>query len=145
WLSGSLKFLVPFALLIGLGSQFPRRAAPPANPAIVTTMLVGLAAPFPEAPPPDPAPVSRNWLPAALAASWACGFTTMFLLRVRGWRRIRRAVQSGRPIGMSCPFEVRSTPGLLEPGVVGLWRPVLLLPEGIHEILNPGQLDAVVA
>jgi uncharacterized protein (TIGR03435 family) len=32
-----------------------------------------------------------------------------------------------------------------EPGVVGIWRPVLLLPEGLAERLTPAQLDGVIA
>src|SRR5207247_4024707 len=40
--------------------------------------------------------------------------------------------------------EVRSSPGLLEPGVVGLFSPILLLPEGIAERLTPPQLEAVL-
>ena len=43
------------------------------------------------------------------------------------------------------PVEVRSSPGLLEPGVVGFLRPILLLPEGIAERLTPRQLEAVLA
>ena len=35
--------------------------------------------------------------------------------------------------------------GLGEPGVFGILRPVLLLPEGIGERLNPAQLDAILA
>jgi uncharacterized protein (TIGR03435 family) len=42
------------------------------------------------------------------------------------------------------PVQVRSSPGLLEPGVVGFLRPVLLLPEGIAECLTPRQLEAVL-
>ncbi len=37
------------------------------------------------------------------------------------------------------------TPGLFEPGVVGLLRPILLLPDGITERLTPSELKAVIA
>jgi len=40
---------------------------------------------------------------------------------------------------------VRSSPSLLEPGVFGVFRPVLLLPDGILDRLTPEQLQAVVA
>jgi bla regulator protein BlaR1 len=33
----------------------------------------------------------------------------------------------------------------MEPGVVGIFRPVLLLPEGILDRLTPAQLEAIVA
>src|SRR5438445_13697921 len=38
-----------------------------------------------------------------------------------------------------------SSPTLLEPGVFGVFRPVLLLPEGIFDRLTPAQLKAVIA
>jgi uncharacterized protein (TIGR03435 family) len=38
-----------------------------------------------------------------------------------------------------------SAPDLIEPGVFGILRPVLLLPEGIAERLNQTQLDAILA
>jgi hypothetical protein len=41
--------------------------------------------------------------------------------------------------------EVRSSAGLLEPGVFGLFRPILLLPEGFVERLTPSQVEAVLA
>jgi uncharacterized protein (TIGR03435 family) len=40
---------------------------------------------------------------------------------------------------------VLSSPARLEPGVVGVMRPVLLLPEGIAECLTPAQLEAILA
>jgi uncharacterized protein (TIGR03435 family) len=40
---------------------------------------------------------------------------------------------------------ILSTPGLIEPGVFGVLRPVLLLPEGIAERLNQAQLGAILA
>jgi TonB family protein len=44
----------------------------------------------------------------------------------------------------SAGVQVRSAPGLLEPGVVGCLRPILLLPAGIEEHLTPPQLEAVL-
>jgi uncharacterized protein (TIGR03435 family) len=146
WLSGSLKFLVPFALLIGLGGQLPRRAeAPRTTPPVISTVLVTMAQPFPEVFPAAPTRVSTDWLPTALAIAWGCGFTAIALLRIRGWRRIRAAVRTSTRIAIPCPVDVRRAPGLIEPGVVGFWRPVLLLPEGIAEILSQQQMDAVLA
>ncbi len=40
---------------------------------------------------------------------------------------------------------MRSSPGLLEPGVVGIRRPVLLVPAGIEQRLTPSQFNAVLA
>ncbi|MBZ5612139.1 MAG: hypothetical protein LAP38_28100 [Acidobacteriia bacterium] len=38
-----------------------------------------------------------------------------------------------------------SSPARLEPGVFGILRPVLLLPDGITERLSPAQLRAILA
>ena len=66
-------------------------------------------------------------------------------MRLRGWLRIRAAVRSSTPMDIPFPVEVRSSPALLEPGVVGFFRPILLCPAGIVERLTPSQLQAVLA
>jgi uncharacterized protein (TIGR03435 family) len=48
-------------------------------------------------------------------------------------------------ISILAPVEIRVAPGLLEPGAVGLMRPVLLLPGGIMERLTSSELEAVLA
>ena len=40
-------------------------------------------------------------------------------------------------------MEILCSPALLEPGVFGIRRPVLLLPEGITERLTSAQLEAI--
>jgi bla regulator protein blaR1 len=67
------------------------------------------------------------------------------LIRLRGWLRIRTALRASVPLDIAASVGVRESPGLLEPGVVGWWRPVLLVPEGIAERLTPRQLEAVLA
>ena len=67
------------------------------------------------------------------------------LIRFRGWLRVRAAFRASSPLEIPVPVDVRSAPGLLEPGVVGFLRPILLLPEGIAECLTPRQLEAVLA
>ena len=74
-------------------------------------------------------------------------------VRIRGDRAdtvarlasVRAAVRASSPLEIPVPVDVRSAPGLLEPGVVGFLRPILLLPEGIAECLTPRQLEAVLA
>jgi uncharacterized protein (TIGR03435 family) len=45
---------------------------------------------------------------------------------------------------MPAPVEIRISPGLLEPAVIGSMRPVLLLPQGIAERLTPSEMNAVL-
>ena len=94
-----------------------------------------------------PAKTPRDWTPAILAV-WIAGLLVIALIRLRLWMRVRSAVRASAVLeiaDISAPVEIRSAPGLLEPGVVGLRRPILLLPEGIVERLSPSELEAVLA
>src|SRR5277367_1447867 len=148
WLSASLKFLLPFSLLMTFGHRLEwasgTHSIAPA-PA-VRLAVVQLTQPFPETLPQAPSTRAvHDWTALAMFGLWASGFAALTVLRVRGWRRIRAAVRSSRPIDVLGTMQVRSSPGLLEPGVVGLFHPILLLPAGIAERLQPPQLKAVLA
>jgi beta-lactamase regulating signal transducer with metallopeptidase domain len=78
---------------------------------------------------------------------WLLGFSIIVVQRWLTWRRTIAAVRAGTlmHVRVSVPgLEVRSISGLLEPGVVGWRRPVLLLPADLAAHLTPAQLDAVV-
>ena len=148
WLSASLKFLLPFSLLMTFGHRLEwasgTHSIAPA-PA-VRLAVVQLTQPFPEMLPQAPSTRAvHDWTAIAIFGLWACGFATLTVFRLRGWQRIRAAVRSSRPIDVLGTMQVRSSPGLLEPGVVGLFHPILLLPTGIAERLQPPQLKAVLA
>jgi uncharacterized protein (TIGR03435 family) len=49
------------------------------------------------------------------------------------------------PLPLKLEIQVMSSPVLVEPGVFGILRPVLLLPEGITDRLTPAQLEAILA
>jgi len=148
WLSASGKFFVPFAVLMSLGGLLGMRspaahkiATEMTTPAISYTMVQ-----FSEPLPVEPLVSSEiHWIPLALCIAWFCGFLTITLIRFRSWLRVRGAVRASAAIDIFDDVEVRVSPGLLEPGVVGLLRPILLLPEGIAEHLTPSELKAVLA
>jgi bla regulator protein blaR1 len=147
WLSASLKFLIPFALLMSLGSsvKWTPAAKTTATPA-VTLAITQITQPFPDtASLVSSRPATGDWTPVAMLAVWACGFAVIALIRFRGWLRVRAAIRASSPLDILVPVDVRSSLGLLEPGVVGFLRPILLLPEGIAEYLTPRQLEAVLA
>jgi uncharacterized protein (TIGR03435 family) len=147
WLSASLKFLAPFFLLLSLGSHFvtataARQQAPP----LASVAILQIAQPLPPSPPlPEPSGSPRDWIFIASFSVWAFGFVSVALIRVRKYRRIRAALRASIRIALPLSVEVRSSPFLLEPGVFGWWRPVLLLPQGIQERLTPPQFEAVLA
>jgi bla regulator protein BlaR1 len=148
WLSASCKFLVPLSLLMTLGRRF--EWAPITQKAGVQTAvqftLLQISQPFPSGLAQPPATrATHDWASIAILGTWACGVAAIVLLRFRGWRRIRAAIRASTLLPIPAPIEIRSSPGLLEPGVVGFFRPILLLPAGIAERLEPPQFEAVLA
>jgi bla regulator protein BlaR1 len=142
WLAASIKFLIPFSLLVGIGSQFSWRsaAAPALNYVIggvgqqISAPQVYFAATSPQIP----------W-PLIGLVVWACGSAAVLFMWFVRWRRIRKAVRSAVPLRLNAAIDAKSSAALMEPGVFGIRRPVLLLPEGITEKLTAEQLDAIVA
>ena len=148
WFGASIKFFIPFSLPMGLGSYagwapVAKRVAAPA----ISFTMVQITQPFPNAlaSAPSKAGATVDWVPLVILGVWLCGFGAVLLIRSRGWLAIRAALRSSTPVSIPATVEVRSSPGLLEPGVVGLFRPILLLPEGIAERLRPPQFEAVLA
>jgi uncharacterized protein (TIGR03435 family) len=141
WFSASVKFLAPFTLLMSLGRMAPVRPSIAIATPAVSVAVEQIAQPFPEALPIVPARRNIDWLPIV----WTCGFAAVIGVRFRGWLQVRRAIRTSTPLDIPAPVTVRSSPGLIEPGAVGLWRPILLLPVGIAQRLTPSQLEAVLA
>src|SRR5688572_1079178 len=154
WLAASVKFLVPFALLAATGSLLEWQQAPaPIRSVVASPGVRDFNAPF-TALWVDPATMGTatappQWIAPLLFVVWASGFATIVLRRVRQWRQISAAVRASTPFAATTPvpdgIEIRTAATVLEPGVVGLRRPVILLPEGIDGYLTAGQLTAVLA
>ncbi len=147
WLAASWKFLVPFSVLISLGGQIHWRTAPQTMQPDLAVVLGGISQPMALASRATIAPAvsAAGMIPALAWSIWACGFLGIACSWLLRWRRIRTAVRTGSPIHVDAPIRAVSSPTLLEPGVFGVWRPVLLLPEGIVDQLTPAQLRAVIA
>jgi beta-lactamase regulating signal transducer with metallopeptidase domain len=145
WFTASMKFLIPFAALTTLGRQIlsamsPRLAEP------VLTLIRPTAASFTAiaAPLAAPAPVH---LPAAdiAAVVWGAGLIALALLCLSRWLDLRATLKDADPVAIKAPVPVKSAPSFLEPGLVGIWRPVILLPIGLSQHLTRAELDAVLA
>ena len=169
WLAASIKFLVPFSLLIALGSHLARpRIVPQADTGFFAAMEQ-VSQPFtpPAAPEITPPAPSKNavsllhLLPAILLAVWLCGFLGVVFLWYGRWRRIRKvllwaeALREGREVealrrleraaGIRNPIEVLSSAATTEPSVFGIVKPVLMWPRGISKKLQDAQLEAIIA
>jgi len=147
WLAASLKFLVPFSLLVGAGSQFAWRTAPAIGPAAFSRAVEQISRPFTLPSEPSPAavaPASWNPVPVILLSVWLCGFAIGPVLWFRWWRHYRAAIRIATTLDLGLPIPVMSSPSRLEPGVFGIRNPILLLPHGIGELLTPGQLQSIL-
>ena len=145
WLAGSLKFLIPFSLLIAIGSGIHWTAAAPVVHSTFSTAVQQIQQPF--APPKvlfrEPRPDTN--IPAIMFAIWLSGFAVVLLSWARSWLRIRSVIRHARPSEIEAPIRVLISKSSLEPGVFGIFRPVLLLPDGITDRLEPSHWQAILA
>ncbi len=171
WLAASLKFLVPFSLLIGLGSRLPWSRGSAGTRVGLYSAMEQVSQPFSK---PTTSVVSQaipstftspsgliHALPLTLATIWFCGFAVVVLVWYVRWRQISvvarkaRRLREGREVealrkmerleGIRNPIEMRLSEASLEPGIFGIARPVLLWPEGISEHLEDSHLEAILA
>ncbi|WP_047492295.1 M56 family metallopeptidase [Terriglobus sp. TAA 43] len=151
WMIASLKFLLPLSLLMAAGRWLRSLAPMPiATKPLVTNVVEHMARPFQQTQffeASEHAAVSSHghWMLVLALAVWICGVTIIVLRWVSGWRHIRVAKRSGFPLNISANVPVLCSTTTIEPGIYGIFRPVLLLPEGILRQLTPQQLKAVIA
>lgn len=139
---------MPFACLIGLGTRFHTDSIAPTAlyPEQRLRYFVGamLAPSTLSAPVESPVVTQVDFLPVVLIAIWACGFQWVIFRWWREWKCIRVELWRSRPFDLSLPIPVALSPGTLEPGVAGIWKPVLLLPKGVIGQLTSEQLCAII-
>ncbi len=151
WFAAAMKFLVPFSLIVTIGHQLEWRAAPAITHVPIST-VAGIGVPFrATAPLPTSLPVASkvNPISAILVSLWLCGFLVSALYWLRSWLRIRTVLKLASPLNMELPLEnmpipVLSSPGLLEPAVLGIIRPALVLPYDLTDQVTPEQLKAIL-
>jgi uncharacterized protein (TIGR03435 family) len=151
WTATSVKFLIPFALLMSIGSQFQWRTASPMSQPGMVSVMKGISVPFtPATTSPvrnvSPKPAAKtSRVPVVLASVWPFGCAVVLLAWLREWNRMRKIIKTASPLSLNIPIAVRSTPARVEPGVAGILRPVLLLPEGICDRLTEKQFESILA
>ena len=167
WMAASLKFLVPFSLLVALGRYlaWSRPAAPAAQSGLdfVEEITQPFASPtLPEIPHAVSSVSSSIWthLLPILLVLWFLGFAAVLVLWTVRWRRISAAMKSSQPLsegrevgalrriehlgGIRNPISVLLSRTSLEPGIFGIAHPVLLWPEGISHRLEDAHLEAIL-
>jgi bla regulator protein BlaR1 len=170
WLAASVKFLIPFSLLVGMGSYLgsPRARVSAAAETSLYFAMEQVSQPFtrqtaaalPHATPQTAFQNLSHLFPALLLV-WLCGFgVVLFVWWVR-WRRVSATVREaerlveGREIetlrrlettaGMPKQVEILSSRTSLEPGIFGIARPILLWPIGVSGRLEDAHLKSILA
>jgi bla regulator protein BlaR1 len=166
WLAASLKFLVPFALLVSAGSYVEWRPVDiPARPQVAFVMET-IGQPFSapstgEVRAMPPAPRSAIALTSVLVGVWLVGVAAMLVIWCARWRRVSAIVRAGTPAREGPVVDaLRRLEGIasgkrrlavvvsdapLEPGVFGILRPVLLWPRRMSEHLDDAHIEAILA
>ena len=88
---------------------------------------------------------TSNSLPAILFGVWACGFVTIAFFWGRLWIRVRTDMGAASLLPIEIGIPVVSSPVLREPGVFGIFRPVIMLPQGMTQQLSKDQWEAILA
>ena len=150
WLIASLKFLVPFALLVGIGRlvpwPWPAPSVAPVAVGIIPDAVAFVVEPFPGnvgAVAPERGAI--DLAPLAFAVIWTIGFLAIVVVRGRQTLEVRAALRAGTPITLPIQIPAVIVSGRTGPGVVGVLRPMLVLPAALLDRLGPRQLDAVLA
>ncbi len=165
WLAASVKFLVPFSLLIELGSRLAWSRSVVVTQAGLTFAMEEVSQPFRQPAMSVAVPAAglshMHLLPAVFAAAWLGGFAAVLVVWWARWRRVYGAVREAAPLhegrevemlrrqervqGIRREIEMLLSRGSLEPGIFGIVRPVLVWPEGISERLEAAHLEAILA
>src|SRR5262249_20663737 len=146
----SAKFLVPYSLLMLIGGLVGRHSAVLPLPTRVPVIVAQVNEPFVAEVPPGAgampqASKSGTLVAPMLVALWAIGCGALVFSWWVRWRRIRVAVRAGSQVPLGIGVPVLSSASIIEPGVFGVFRPVLLLPDGIGDHLAPAELQAILA
>jgi len=162
WLIASVKFLVPFSLLVGIGSLLDWTPVQQFTPTEVPVVIRQMSQPFAV----SPAIVSKPAAPAALPAAnhspaplvavvWFVGAVWVFMVWFIRWSQVARVARNARPFEASLPWiqsqgkfprvRILASPSGLEPGVFRIFRPILLVPEDLAQHLNAAQLRPIIA
>jgi len=171
WLAASLKFLIPFSVAAGIirhpvlgpagttarfyvamneaGQPFTQATAAIGSAGLSSGLSTSLVHFLPEI------------LPEILTAAWFCGVAVVLSVWYLRWRKVSIALRDATPLtegrevqalrgieriaGLRKPIDILLSSTALEPGIFGIFRPVLLWPEGISGHLEDSHLEAIIA
>ena len=169
WVLASLKFLFPFSLLIGLGRRFSEPRPVPIEPQLTIYSAIDFASrPFATLPAVSSPTQHIRWidhfvtlLPQVLTSVWILGVLIVLFVWYYRWRQLSAALrkaelaEEGREVEILRRIECEAKSGkriaiirsrqTMEPGVFGIFRPVMLWPDRLTEQLEDEHIEAIMA
>jgi bla regulator protein blaR1 len=154
WFAASLKFVVPFAALVAIGKELgwlSTTTTVRVEAGWIEVAAQPMAALEPVIAPDVLGAVADVGVTAAaiLVIVWLAGIALVLGRWFVRWLRLNRVVRSATPLALrqldGSGIEARLSQSRIEPGIAGVFKSVLILPDGILQRLSPQQLDAVVA
>jgi bla regulator protein BlaR1 len=147
WFAASVKFLIPISLFVTLGNHLARQSAMVSVLVpTVTYSAAQIAAPF--SGPTHALASPSSWVAnteVVLLGIWGLGSVVVLRYWCARWTTIGAAVRLAKPLPIAATIPIKSSQSLIEPGLVGIWRPVLLMPEGLTTTLSPDEIRSIVS
>ncbi len=162
WFAASVKFLIPFSAMVALGRSLRWESAPAVSlnmprfvsetlPAVMVSDLTlpallatAYLAPLASAPVAAVREASGLDLETALLAVWLTGCVVLLGRWTVQWLRLHAVRKASVLAPITAAIPVRYSAMVFEPGLVGIFRPILLLPAGLTAQLSPAQLALVI-
>jgi bla regulator protein blaR1 len=169
WLAASLKFLFPFSLLVSVGSHLAIPHAKIAPSAAYYSAFEQFGQPFAtdqvasfarSAPVAAAAHPATYYLPLLLVV-WLVGSLIVLAVWIARWYRVSAIAKSAMPLheGSEAAIVAQlqlgdpagehvgivATAATIEPGIFGIFRPVLLWPASISGQLTAAHTESIVA
>ena len=169
WLAGSLKFFVPFSFLMALGDSMLARRVQQSGRSEIVNVIQQVATPFvssgtgitgaTDMQPAVAAGMAWSHIIPALMIVWLAGFLVVVLVWLRAWIQVARMVHENEFLGEGREIDtlrkmsprkwpqlrISSSKTLQQPGVYGMFRPVLIWPQAVSERIDDAQMRAIFA
>jgi len=144
WFAASIKFLVPFAALAALGEYLARQYPAPLPQSIVAIQPAAETLSAPAKMLVAPHAEAINLAPLLLCV-WLAGFAVILGLHLLRWSRLRATMAQAHDLPVSAPIQIKASPSSLEPGLVGILQPAVLMPTGLMALLSDAERDSILA
>ena len=169
WFSVSVKFLIPFSLLVSLGGLIaPEWVKAPVKISPGWDVIQTINQPFSlpdinesfSAPGTAATPSTSEKVPLMIIAFWLCGLSALLLIRYKSSAQVTGIVRKAELLpdnhriedfcrikcrkGKLNTVKIALTKDVTEPGVFGIFNPVLLLPADILSQVNDAEMEAIL-